>query len=166
MAKKPAPIIKEYTAAEPIGQRLALVQRLTLEKEAIDETIGEQKTFLLAHAIRNGFHGLRSGALLASLRGNTTMVYSESIQKAEAALSTRKARAIAMVAASFLEAVGTIYARKAREVEKGTATEATTNTLVINISGKAALKEAAATVASLEALVERTPSGARQGASA
>lgn len=156
--KKPAPVIKEYTAEEGIGQRLAVVQRLTLQAETIKETLDKEKSYLLAHAIRNGFHGLRHGSLLASRRKSTTVIYSEALQKAEATLAARKAQALAKVAATFLAAEAALEARKAREVEKGTATESTTETLVVNISGKAALKEAAATVASLEALAERTPS--------
>jgi hypothetical protein len=154
MAAKTAPVIKEYDAAEGIGQRLARVQRFTLEKEAAEKAIDKEKTYLLAHAIRNGFHGLRCGPVLASRRKTATVVYTEATRKAEKALKDRKARALAKVAATFLEAEAALEARKAREVERKLVTESSAETLVVNISGKAALAQ----VAALEALAERTPS--------
>lgn len=113
------PEIKEYTAAEGIGQRLAEVQRITLEIEALKESLEKEKAYLLGHAIRNDYNGLRYGALLVSRRCNTSWVYSDSTKKAEAALK----------------------AKKAKEQQNGTATAAKSESLVVNVSGKIALRQ-------------------------
>jgi hypothetical protein len=132
--KKPQP--QEYAANSGIGQRLLELQRLTLEAERVKDALNEQKAYLLAHAIRQNYPSLRCGAILASRRGSKSWTYSAKVTAMEAKLK----------------------ALKEKEQASGTATFVESESLLVNISGKAALQQ----VAALEALAERTPSATRQ----
>ena len=128
--------IKEYSAADGIGQRLAEVQRLTLEIEALKESLDKEKAYLFAHAVRQNYSGLRCGALLVSRRVTTSWCHSQATKNAEAR----------------------VKARKAKEQANGAAIGTKAESLVVNVSGKIALQLAADKVAALDAILEQTPS--------
>lgn len=127
---------KEYAAETGVGQRLLEVQRLTLEIDRAKAALEDHKTYLLAHAIRQNYPSLRCGPTLASRRSTKSWSYSSAVANLETKLKTLKAKEQANGAATYTEA----------------------ESLVVNISGKAALAQ----VAGLEALAERTPSAARR----
>jgi hypothetical protein len=133
MATKPAP--REYTPADGIGQRLMEVQRLTLKIDAAKAALEREKEYLLGHVTRNNFPGLRCQATLVSPRVTVSWTYSDAVKKAEASLK----------------------ALKQKEQKNGTAVKRDTSSLVVTISGKAALLQAAA-ASTLNAILERTPS--------
>lgn len=114
-------IIKEYQPTEGIGQRLTEIQRIKLEIDRLTEQLDEHKAYLLGHAVRNNYDGLRCGALVASRRERASWVYSEALQDAESKLK----------------------GRKLREQKNGTAVNNPTEHLVINFSAKIALANTA-----------------------
>lgn len=128
--KKPQP--KDYLADSGVGRRLLEVQRLTLEADRIKEALDKEKAYLLAHAVRQNYPSLRCESILVSRRTSKAWSYSAAVAALEIKLKTLKVK----------------------EQANGTAQSTESESLVINISGKAALQQ----VATLEALVERTPS--------
>ncbi len=82
--------VKDYPAGTGIGDRLAEVQSIKLQIEALEAKLDEHKAYLLGHAIRNNLDGLRHGALILSRRARATWVYSQAIKTAEAKLKQRK----------------------------------------------------------------------------
>lgn len=132
-AVKPQP--KEYTAESSIGQRLLEVQRLTLEAETIKEALNKEKAYLHAHAIRQNYPSLRMGAILVSRRVSRNWQYTAAVETLEARLK----------------------ALKAKQQANGSATCTESESLIVNISGKIALRQNA-TPAALNALLDKTPS--------
>jgi hypothetical protein len=82
--------VKDYPAGTGIGDRLAEVQRIKLQIDALEAKLDEHKAYLLGHAIRNNLDALRHGALVLSRRARATWVYSQAIKAAEAKLKQRK----------------------------------------------------------------------------
>lgn len=113
-------MVKVYTPESTIGQRLAEVQRIKLEIDKLNEQLDEHKAFLLGHAIRNDYDGLRLGALTLSRRVKPAWTYSSTVKQAEARLKHRKLA----------------------EQESGVATKVESQHLVINLSARVALQAA------------------------
>jgi hypothetical protein len=82
--------VKDYPAGTGIGDRLAEVQSIRLQIDALEAKLDEHKAYLLGHAIRNNLDGLRHGALVLSRRARATWVYSQAIKTAESKLKQRK----------------------------------------------------------------------------
>jgi len=82
--------VKDYPAGTGIGDRLAEVQSIKLQIDALEAKLDEHKAYLLGHAIRNNLDGLRYGALILSRRARATWIYSQSVKAAEAKLKERK----------------------------------------------------------------------------
>jgi hypothetical protein len=109
--------VKDYPAGTGIGDRLAEVQSIKLQIDALEAKLDEHKAYLLGHAIRNNLDGLRHGALVLSRRARATWVYSQAIKTAEAKLKERKRT----------------------EQDKGIAQATLTEHLVVTFSAKVAL---------------------------
>lgn len=109
--------VKDYPAGTGIGDRLAEVQSIKLQIDALEAKLDEHKAYLLGHAIRNNLDALRHGALILSRRARATWVYSQAIKSAEAKLKQRKLN----------------------EQESGVAVARETEHLVVSFSTKAAL---------------------------
>jgi hypothetical protein len=82
--------IKEYAPTTGIGERLAEVQALKVQIDALEAKLDEHKAYLLGHAIRNNLDGLRLGPLTLSRRERPTWTYSDTLKAAEAKLKARK----------------------------------------------------------------------------
>ena len=82
--------VKEYKPGTSIGDRLAAVQRIKLEIDALNDQLDDHKAFLLGHAIRNKITGFRFGALSLALRDKSNWIYSPAIKSAESKLKDRK----------------------------------------------------------------------------
>lgn len=110
--------VKTYEADSNIGRRIAEVQRLKLEIDRLNEELDTHKAFLLGHAIRNDYTGLRLGALTLSLVNKAVWTYSSTVAQAKARLK-------------HLELA---------EQESGVAKKAVTPFLRIALSAKVALR--------------------------
>jgi len=78
--------VKTYTADSSIGKRLAKVQQLTLEIDRLKEQLEEEKAFLLGHALRNDYTGLKLGPLSLALVTKANWSYSSTVAQAKARL--------------------------------------------------------------------------------
>lgn len=108
---------KDYAQGTGIGDRLAEVQNLLLQIEALEAKLDAHKAYLLGHALRNDLQTLRQGAFKVSVRSRQSWAYSQAIKAAESK----------------------IKARKAAEQANGTATSTTSEHLVCTFDAKAAL---------------------------
>lgn len=82
--------VKVYEPNTAIGTRLSEVQRLKLEIDQLTEQLDQQKAYLLGHAIRNSFDGLKCGPITLSRRERVSWVYSDAVKQAERRLKDRK----------------------------------------------------------------------------
>ncbi len=82
--------IKAYERGTSIGERLDDVKRIKLEIDRLEALLDEHKAYLLGHAIRNNYDGLRLGGMTLSRRQRVSWVYSRSIKQAESRLKERK----------------------------------------------------------------------------
>lgn len=111
--------IKDYASGTGIGDRIAEVQALTLQIEALESKLDEHKAYLLGHALRNDLQTLRLGAFKLSVRTRQSWRYSDAVKASEAKLK----------------------ARKSTEQAKGIATATPSQHLVCLFDAKAALSQ-------------------------